>query len=307
MTTKFNEFFIQYRGIIYASITALFWGVLAIALKVTLQFMPTVNIVWFRFTVAFLSLFIYFLFKAPEKLVIFKKPPFLAILAAFGLSFNFIAFTVGLNLTNPNTAQIVIQIGPILLGIIGFVVYKERVNRVQIFGFGVAFVGLALFYLNQLEGMIQAKADVFNQGFFWIFGAAIGWVLYAALQKHLVKSFDPQILNLLIYAVPALLLFPFADLSLFANLTIGQWSLLIFLAINTIVAYGFLVVAFKYTQVNKVSVIISLNPIITFFVMALLFYMDVSWIETSLMGLKTFIGALLIIVGAIVIIHFRKN
>ena len=302
-----NSFLNQNRGVIYASITALFWGFLAIALKVTLQFMPAVNIVWFRFLFAFSSLFIYLAFTQPKKLAILKKPPLLAIIAALGLSFNYIGFVTGLDYTSPTTAQIVVQIGPILLGFIGFVVYKERINRMQMLGFFITFSGLSIFYFNQIEGMLADKVNLFNKGFLWVIGAALGWVLYASLQKHLVKSFETQLLNLIIFAVPSLLFIPFVDFSLFVPLSLGQWLLMIFLGLNTVIAYGFLALAFKYTQVNKVSVIISVNPILTFLAMTVLFYLDVEWIETSLMGFLTFIGALLVIFGAILVIHFRKK
>lgn len=269
--------------------------------------MPAVNIVWFRFLFAFSSLFIYYLLTQPKKLAILKKPPLLAIIAALGLSFNYIGFTTGLDYTSPNTAQVVIQIGPILLGIIGFVIYKERVNQMQMIGFLIAFIGLSIFYINQIEGMLEDKANLFNQGFFWVAGAAIGWTLYAALQKHLVKFHDTQLLNLVIFALPTLLFLPFVDFSLFVPLNFNQWLLMLFLGLNTIIAYGFLALAFKYTQVNKVSVIISLNPILTFLATTALFYLDVNWIETSLMGYKTFAGAVLVIFGAVFVIHFRKN
>lgn len=302
-----NNFFNQYKGVIYASITALFWGFLSIALKVALQFMPAVNIVWFRFLFAFLSLFSYYLFFHPKKLSILKKPPFLAVIAALGLSINYIGFVSGLDYTSPNTAQVIMSTGPILLGIIGFIVYKEQISRMQMLGFLIAFIGLSIFYFNQIEDLIGEKAALFNKGFLWVFSGALGWVLYAALQKHLVKSFETQLLNLVIFAIPSLLFIPLVDYSFFLGLNFGQWLLMIFLGLNTIIAYGFLALAFKYTQVNKVSVIISLNPILTFFAMAVLFYIDVKWIETSLMGLKTLIGALLVIFGAVFVIHFRKK
>lgn len=269
--------------------------------------MPAINIVWFRFLFAFSSLLIYYLLTQPKKLAILKNPPLLAIVAALGLSFNYIGFTTGLDYTSPNTAQVVIQIGPILLGIIGFVIYKERINRMQMIGFFIAFVGLSIFYINQIEGMLEEKVNLFNKGFFWVVGAAIGWTLYAALQKHLVKFYEAQLLNLIIFGLPILLFLPFVDFDLFAPLSFNQWLLMIFLGLNTIIAYGFLALALKYTQVNKISVIISLNPILTFLAMTALFYLDVQWIETSLMGYRTFAGALLIILGALLVIRFRKN
>ncbi|MDA3905886.1 MAG: DMT family transporter [Bacteroidales bacterium] len=302
-----NNFFNQYRGIIYASITALLWGFLSIVLKVSLEFMSAVNIAWFRFLFAFLSLFIYYLIFQPKKLAILKKPPLLAIIAALGLSINYLGFTTGIHFTSPNTAQVVMQIGPILLGVVGFVVYKERINRLQMLGFTFAFVGLSIFYLNQIEGMLQDKVNLFNKGFFWVLAGALGWLLYASLQKHLVKFYEAQLLNLIIFALPTFLFIPFVDFTLFYTLSFGQWLLMIFLGLNTIIAYGFLALAFKYTQVNKVSVVITLNPIITFLAMTVLFYLDVQWVETSLMGVKTFGGALLVIFGAIFVIHFRNK
>lgn len=302
-----NKFINQYRGVVYASITALFWGFLAIALKVTLQFMPAVNIVWFRFLLAFSVLLVYTMFTQPKKLAILKKPPLLAIVAALGLSFNYFGFVTGLDYTSPNTAQVIIQIGPILLGIIGFVIYKEQINRLQMIGFAIALVGLAIFYITQIDGMLVASADLFNTGFFWVVGAALGWVLYAALQKKLVESFEPHLLNLIIFAVPSILFIPFVDFSFFFDLSIGQWLLMIFLGLNTVIAYGFLALAFKYTQVNKVSIIITLNPILTFIAMTVLFYLDVQWIETSLMGLRTFAGGMLVILGATLVVYFRNN
>ncbi len=304
---RIKNFFNQYRGIIYASITSLFWGFLSIALKVTLQFMPATNIVWFRFFFAFSILFLYYIFLQPKKLAILKRPPLLAIIAALGLSINYFGFTTGLSFTSPNTAQVVMQIGPILLGIVGFVVYNERINRMQMLGFSIAFIGLSVFYFNQIEGMLLDKATLFNKGLIWVAIGAFGWVLYAALQKHLVKSFEPQLLNLIIFAIPSLLFIPSVNFSLFSSLSLLQWLLMIFLGLNTIIAYGFLALAFKYTQVNKVSVVISVNPIITFMAMTVLFFLDVQWIETSLMGFKTFVGALMVILGAIFVIHFRKN
>lgn len=43
----------QSKGIIYAAVTAFFWGFLAIALKVAVREVDPKAIVWFRFFVAF--------------------------------------------------------------------------------------------------------------------------------------------------------------------------------------------------------------------------------------------------------------
>ena len=295
------------KGIIYASITAFFWGFLAIALKVATDSFNVTNLVWFRFTFAFIIMVGYFAIKDPQKLKILIHPPLLALLAALGLALNYYGFTNGINHTSPSTAQIVIQLGPISLGLVGYLFFKEKIGKTQIMGFGVAFIGLAFFYYNQVSKIIDSEINVFNMGFMWIVIAALAWLTYASLQKILVKKHDSQMLNLIIFGLPALIYTPFVSFSDFQGIGLNNWLLLLFLGANTVIAYGCLSLAFKYTDVNKVSVIITLNPIITFIVMAILYQMDVSWINAEKMDTHTWLGALMVITGAVMVVYFKKK
>ena len=156
----------QLKGILYASITAFFWGFLAIALKVGTYEFQIITIVWFRFAFAFVILFSFFLITDKKQLKILIRPPLLLVLAALGLAINYFGYTKGVELTSPNTAQVVIQFGPILLGVVGVVFFKEKINLRQAGGFSIAFLGLALFYFNQVSTILESDIDVFNMGFF---------------------------------------------------------------------------------------------------------------------------------------------
>lgn len=282
-------------------------GLLAIAIKVGTQSFDVVNIVWFRFAFAFIILFSYFLLKDPKQLKILIQPPLLLLFAALGLALNYYGFTNGVHHTSPNTAQIVIQFGPISLGLVGFIFFKEKINKTQMMGFGIAFVGLALFYYNQVSAIIGEEKDIFNLGFFWILIGALAWLTYASLQKILVKSYDSQVLNLVIFGLPALIYTPFVSFSGFSGISVNDWLLLGFLGANTLIAYGSLSLAFKYADVNKVSVVITLNPIITFISMSILYQLNVSWIDAKPMDLYTWIGAIMVIAGAVFVVYFRDK
>jgi len=295
------------KGILYASTTALFWGFLAIALKLGTQEFNVVNLVWFRFTFAFLALFSYYLITDRSKLKILVHPPLILLVAATALALNYYGFTNGIKYTSPTTAQIVIQLGPILLGLVGFVFFKEKINKRQMLGFGVALIGLTFFYLNQVSKLVESDINIFNTGFIWIVIAALAWLTYASLQKILVKTHDSQMLNLVIFGLPALLYTPFVSFGDFQGIELNNWLLLIFLGANTLIAYGCLSMAFKYTDVNKVSVIITLNPIITFIAMSVLYQLNVSWISTQRMDLLTWSGALMVIIGAIMVVYFKSK
>ena len=297
----------QLKGILYASITSLFWGFLAVALKIGTGEFNITTIVWFRFTFAFTILFSYFLITDYRKLKVLIKPPFTLLIAALAIAINYFGFTKGIELTSPTTAQVVIQFGPILLGMVGILFFKEKINKRQASGFFIAFLGLVMFYYQQVSNLIASDAEIFNTGFIWVAIAAVAWVIYASFQKMLVKSYDAQILNLVIFGLPALLYLPFVDFNDLHHISIPSWWLLIFLGANTIVAYGSLAMAFKYTDLSKVSVIITLNPIITFIIMAILYQLQVEWIETKQMGLETWAGAFFVITGALIVVYFKSK
>ena len=305
MATQFNSKTRIY-GILYASTAALFWGFLAIFMKVTLNTVEPVVVVWFRFVIAFVLLFSYFLVRDRQKLSIIKKPPILIILAAVFLTVNYLGFANGVNLTSPGNAQIFIQLGPISLAIVGIVIFKERLSIRQMLGFFVAGAGLSFFFRDQLKNIL-GNEDVYIAGVLWLILAALAWTGYASLQKKLVQKFHAQQLNLIIFGLPVLILLPTIDFSGFVDLTPGLWMLLIFLGINTIIAYGCLAEAFKYTEANKISVIITLNPIITFVAMSILGSTDLDWIDPEILTIYGIIGAMLVIFGVIMVVIPKKK
>ena len=292
-------------GILYAGTAALVWGFLAIFIKISLNDVSPAVVVWFRFSVAFGILFTYFIVKDRPKLVIFRKPPLLLILAALSLTFNYLGFAKGIQLTTPSNAQIFIQLGPMLLAVVGILVYKERLSLRQVSGFIFAGAGLTFFFRDQLTNLLGSE-DIYINGVIWVIIAAIAWAVYASLQKKLVETFHAQQLNLIIFGLPMVMLIPFVDFSVFQAFTPGLWILLICLGIITIIAYGCLAEAFKYIEANKISVIVAVNPIITFVTMAILGSLEVDWIDGEVTTMYGIFGALLVIFGAILVVLPKK-
>ena len=238
------------KGIFYAILTACLWGVLAIVLKVGLSFASPITIVWSRFFIAFIILFIYFLIRDRKKLIIFKFPPLMLVLAATALGFNYLGFITGLNYISPNNAQIMNQMGPITLCLVGFIFFKEKLSKLQAIGFFIALSGLIIFYNEQLNSLINNTSN-FNIGALWITLGFISWTLYAVFQKIVVKNYHPQQINMIIYFIPVLMFCPFCDFSTYTKMNYTEWSIMIFLGLNTLFAYGALSAAFKYTQASK--------------------------------------------------------
>lgn len=293
------------KGVLFASITAITWGFLVIALKKSTTIMDPLTIVWFRFLVAFLILFVYYLFKKPSYLKILRNPPIYLVIASLGLGINYIAFLYGIKLTTASSAQVIIQIGPIFLGFVGLVFFKEKISLRQGIGFLIAGIGLFIFYRDNINKLV-GDADMYKMGVLWVVVAAMAWVVYATFQKQLVKTYPAQQMNLFIFGLPVLLFLPFIKPSSLLELDFTNWMLMIYLGVNTLIAYGFLALAFKYLEANKISVIITMVPIITFILIGLLTYFEVSWIEPEELTIRGIFAALLVVVGAVTAVAFAK-
>ncbi len=296
------------KGIIYAGITAICFGFLAIMLKVAVQKVEPETIVWFRFVISFAILASWQTYRNPQSLKILVKPPLLLVIAALGLSWNYMGFMLGVHYTSPSNAQLIIQSGTISLALAGFIFFKEKIRKWQIGGFILAGIGFVLFYQEQIKLMIGIE-DRYNLGVMFTFTSAMAWAIYAILQKSMLTKYSPASLNLFLFGFPSLLYLPFVNFASLANLGWIWWALIISLGLNTFIAYTSLAMALRYTEANKVSIIVLLNPMITFITMGILAWLNVSWVENERFSVFSLIGAAIVLAGAILVVGkpFRKK
>ncbi len=291
-------------GILYAATAGLMWSVLAIAMKVALNFMDGFTISWFRFTFSFILLFSYLAYKKNPALNILKKPPLLSLLASVCLLANYIFYINGVRLTSPSLAQVMIQLAPLGLVIIGIGIFKERLSKRQIAGLCLSFLGFYFFYKDQLDTLIHADLGPnFSYGAMLIIIAAITWAIYGAFQKILLRTWTSHHINLVLYALPVLLLFPWVDFHSFTLLNWWQWLVVIFLGLNTIVSYTAISEAWRILPTTQVSMIVTLNPILTIIIMTILYYLEVTWIHAEKITSVGFLGALMVVTGAMIVLY----
>lgn len=287
-------------------ITAISWAVLAIALKYALHFASSGTIVWIRMAVAFLCLLAYYAIRGRGKLSILVQPPFIAIVAGLGLALNYWGYMKGVELTNASTAQIMIQLAPMTLVLIGIFYFKETPSSLQTLGFISALCGFGLFYWDQVLVHTTDHAQ-FTEGNIWIIIAAAGWALFAAIQKVLLSRFSAQQFNMLIYGISVLALAPLAHFAEMLNWSPWVWVLMIAMGLNTLIAYGALSEAIKRIPASHVSIIITANPLLTIFLMAVMTYIEVHWIEPEPIDWRGYLGAALVVCGVALTVWKKRQ
>lgn len=246
------------------------------------------------------------LIRYPAEIKILFKPPWMLVAGSTALAWNFFGYMQGVHITTPINAQIYIQMGPVLFALGGIFIYKEKITWIHIVGFAIVITGYILFYLEQM-GAASLNGPLYLKGVMLILSAGATWAVYAIFQKFLVKSYTPNQLNLFIFGFCSLLFLPFAKFTSLQNLPVNDWLLLLHHGLNTILAYGSIALAIKYMEANKVSLIITLNPVITVLIMYFLGEMGVHWIAPEHFSLQSIAGATLALSGAAFVVFFTRR
>lgn len=272
-------------------------------MKFALKYLDPYSLVWVRFSFAFIFLLLFFLWKKKDPFLVFKKTSRLSLLAALALGFNYYGYLKGVQLTGPSNAQVIIQLGPLLLAFLGIFFFKEKINKYQGVGILILVFGFFLFYKDRIQNLVGVDLNLFT-GSLWVFAGAISWAVFAISQKFLVRSQAPQDINLFIYFFCMILYTPLVNFRVFLDFNIWVWLLLILLGLNTLFAYGLIGEALKRIAANQVGVIITINPLITITVMGLMEFFGSSFLGPDNLGLFGYFGALIFIFGAVIFIYF---
>lgn len=251
-------------GFALACTTMLLWGVLPLALREALQALDPMTLNAFRFTVSATALGAILAARgalpAPGGLA--RGGWALLAIATIGLASNYVGFLLGLHHTSPANAQVMIQLGPLLLALGGIAVFRERFTPAQWIGAAGIALGLGLFFRSQLAGIGRDPAE-FLGGVAWIAFAAVTWAIYGLAQKQLLRSLSSQGVMLCIYAGCALLFAPLSTPRELAAVAPDVWLVLGFCAANTLVAYGAFAAALEHWEASRVSAVLALTPVAT--------------------------------------------
>ncbi|MFC3120087.1 DMT family transporter [Agaribacter flavus] len=289
------------QGFLLASTTALMWGVLPVFLKFLLSALDayTVTAVRFVFAFGFVSVGVVFCRDVPRLKQAKPIVWYLLVLSTLFLLLNYVTNVIALEYISPATVQLILQLAPFILLVGGVVFYKEHFSAWQMFGAVLLLVGLLLFFNQRIPVILSSSLESI-EGVFIVVLSATAWALYALAQKRLLIAFTSRQLTFLIYLIGAVLLTPLSTFSSLQNLSYWQWWVLLFCCVNTIVGYGAFTRAMHIWEASKVSAIVAVAPVFTYFANKLAIVIAPDVYFDAEMDLLAYFGAGMIILGAII-------
>ena len=286
-------------GFCLALLATMMWGTLPIAAQQVLVSLDAQTLVWARFWVAGIGLFLVLGFakKLPKLTVCNAKHFCLMLLGTLGLSGNFFLVAEGLYYISPTTTQVLWQFSPFLMIFLGVVLFKEPFNLSQKVGFLLLIIGLIAFFNDKFGELLQLNA--YALGLILSTAGSLIWVCYGIAQKLLLKQFNSQQILMMIYLSCGIAFSPFASPTQIGEIsTPFVWGCFIYCCLNTLIAYGSYGEALSLWDTSKVSVVTTMIPIFTMLFSILGHMIFPETFSRLEMNWISYLGAIVVVLGA---------
>jgi drug/metabolite transporter (DMT)-like permease len=286
-------------GLSLAVITAATWGLLPIALAVTLSALDAYTVTCFRFIAAALALggILAAMGRLPALGSIRRQGWLMLLIALAGLLGNFVLYVIALAHASPTINQVVTQLSPILLMLGGIAFFHERFTARQWVGFALLLIGLPLFFNRRLPELLTLRSGL-GLGVGLLVLASIVWSMYGLAQKYMLRQLQGQQILVLLYAGAAIVLIPLSHPASILELNTLQWWMLAFCCANTVVAYGAFAEALRHWEASRVGATLTLTPLFTMAAMWILEHTVPGLVKPEQLNVLSVVGALVVVGGS---------
>lgn len=285
---------------ILLALASLFWSFNFIIGKIVSAVIPPI-------TTSFLRWFLPFVFFLPmswkqirvNKSLFAAKWPLILLLGTTGYCLNSISVYQAVRFTTTINTSFINAFNPVLIAFVGYILYHERVTRVQFLGFVLSLAGvLCIIFQGNLGLIIRLKI---NPGDLFMVGSIIFWSIHTVLYKNKASGLPERPMFTLMMLGGLLITLPMALLENRAY----HWSwvgriksvhVLGILSLNifpSVLAYQFWNSALKKISANRVGIFLYLIPLYTTAISILLFGESLRLYHV-LGGLLIFVGVLLV-------------
>lgn len=270
------------------------WGASFVATKSLLDSLSPLGIIYIRLILGIIAALFLALFKKRNFTLKNKDIKGIFILALISITHLWIQVT-GMQYTSASNTGWIIGIIPVIMAIMGFFIYKEKMSQIQLVGALIAFSGLLTLIS---KGDLSSINFISNYGDLLIFGSAFTWSIYSFYGKKVTLDYPPSLTILYLFLTMLVLLSPFTISSEFFNslslLSTIDWGALLFLGfLCSGLAYILWAEAMSELPANRVGAFLYLEPFVTVFTAWILLNEDITLL---MMG-----SGIVIIIGVIMV------
>ena len=286
-------------GLTLATLTILQWGTQGVILKILLGSLDPYTIGWARFLTSAIILCPFVLHRRGlQALLRLRGWPLVLLLVCIGaLLVNYLTFMMGLEFVSPGTAQVMMQLGPMLVLLGSMLLFGESFSRLQWVGVALLLAGFALFFSPRREELF-GEFDSFGIGIVILLICALLWAVYLLTQKQLLTALRPECVLFAIYATGAVLLLPVAQFGDFASLDGLHWTLLGGSCLITVLSFFSYAHSVAHAEASRIGVIFSLSPLVIFAAAWLFSLMLPALMQPEQLSAISITGALLVVAGS---------
>lgn len=252
------------------------------------------TLTFFRLSGGMLLFWLFSLFVKTEK-VPAKDILLLFFASLFALTLNQLPFFVGLSMTSPIDASIVVTMLPILTMILAAIFIKEPITLMKAIGVLVGASGALLIVLNNNSAHV-------GESNFWgniiVFGAVGSFAVYLTLFKNLITRYSPITVMKWMFLFGTLVCAPFCykpliqtDFSLLSSGTFWRIGYMVILA--TFLGYLLIPIGQKVLRPTTLSMYNYVQPIMASLV-AVFIGIDTFGYVQALAGLLVFSGVYIV-------------
>ncbi|MFM1914448.1 MAG: hypothetical protein RLZZ531_117 [Bacteroidota bacterium] len=192
-----------------------------------------------------------------------KDFPLIALCGLFGVAINQLFFFHGLNLSSAINSGIIMALNPIMVVILSFFLFKERLTSLKITGITLGAVGAILLTLKASSHVGDSRL-----GDLFLFLNALSYAIYLVLAKPLMKKYSPiQVITwVFTFGLIFVLLFPptLSELSQtnFQRISTEIWWKIAYVVIGvTFFTYLLTIFGLKYLSATVSSAYIYTQPV----------------------------------------------
>lgn len=189
--------------------------------------------------------------------------PLIALCGLFGVAINQLFFFHGLNLSSAINSGIIMALNPIMVVILSFFLFKERLTSLKITGITLGAVGAILLTLKASSHVGDSRL-----GDLFLFLNALSYAIYLVLAKPLMKKYSPiQVITwVFTFGLIFVLFFPptLSELSQtnFQRISTEIWWKIAYVVIGvTFFTYLLTIFGLKYLSATVSSAYIYTQPV----------------------------------------------